>query len=128
MEKLSSDNFKGIVEGIKRFSKSSLIGSERNTQKRIVEPLLEILGWSFQRGEVFLEYPIKMGAKPSRVDYALQLEEKPVVLVETKAFDQDLTEDEARQAISYGKVEEIKAKTGKKHIPLIFLEDGSHVY
>lgn len=27
-----------------------------------------------------------------------------------------------------GKVEEIKAKTGKKHIPVIFLEDGSHVY
>jgi hypothetical protein len=27
-----------------------------------------------------------------------------------------------------GKVEEIKAKTGKKHIPVIYLEDGSHVY
>jgi hypothetical protein len=27
-----------------------------------------------------------------------------------------------------GKVEEIKSKTGNKHIPLIFLEDGSHVY
>ena len=27
-----------------------------------------------------------------------------------------------------GKVEEIKAKIGKKHIPVIFLEDGSHVY
>lgn len=27
-----------------------------------------------------------------------------------------------------GKVEEVKADTGKKHIPVIFLEDGSHVY
>ncbi|MDI6792054.1 MAG: DUF5678 domain-containing protein [bacterium] len=27
-----------------------------------------------------------------------------------------------------GKVEEIKVKTGKRHIPVIFLEDGSHVY
>ncbi len=27
-----------------------------------------------------------------------------------------------------GKVEEIKVRTGKKHIPVIFLEDGSHVY
>lgn len=27
-----------------------------------------------------------------------------------------------------GKVEAMKAKTGKKHIPVIFLEDGSHVY
>lgn len=26
------------------------------------------------------------------------------------------------------KVEEAKAGTGKKHIPVIFLEDGSHVY
>lgn len=27
-----------------------------------------------------------------------------------------------------GKVEEVKATTGKNHIPVIFLEDGSHVY
>ncbi len=27
-----------------------------------------------------------------------------------------------------GKVEELKAKTGKEHIPVIFLEDGSHVH
>ncbi len=27
-----------------------------------------------------------------------------------------------------GKVEEIKAKAEDKHIPVIFLEDGSHVY
>ena len=27
-----------------------------------------------------------------------------------------------------GKVEEIKVKKGRKHIPVIFLDDGSHVY
>lgn len=27
-----------------------------------------------------------------------------------------------------GKVEEIKAKAGEKHIPVIFMDDGSHVY
>ena len=96
------------VRSIKEFAQTDMVSSEANTKKKIVEPLLELLGWDLQSNEVRLEYPVRIGTKPNYVDYALILEQKPVVLVEAKPFGVILTSDHSRQIISYGRVEGVQ--------------------
>ncbi len=81
------------------FSQTDLTSSEANTKKRIIEPLLEILGWNLVSNEVQLEYAVKVGTT-AHVDYALLLEGKTVFLVEAKAFDVVLSDDHSSQIIS----------------------------
>ena len=97
-----------IVTRIDNFLKTGWTNSEPNTKRKIIEPLLEILGWDTRGNEVRLEHPIVMASGTSEVDYALMLENKPVVLVEAKAFDTELTPKHGQQAISYGKVEDVQ--------------------
>lgn len=97
-----------IVLAIDDFSKTNLTGSEANTKKKIIEPLLEVLEWDTRSNEVLLEYPIKIGSTTKYVDYALVLENKPVVLVEAKPFDVMLSDDDSSQIISYGRVEDVQ--------------------
>lgn len=104
----SSKKLNNIRARIDDFSKTGWTSSEPNTKRKIIEPLLKILGWDASGGEVRLEYPIVMASGTSEVDYALMLENKPVVFVEAKAFDTVLTAKHARQAISYGKVEDVQ--------------------
>lgn len=97
-----------LVVHINDFSKTDMVSSEANTKKRIIEPLIEMLGWDLLSNEVRLEYPVRIGAKPNYVDYALMLEDKPVVLVEAKPFDVTLLDHHSSQIIGYGKVEDVQ--------------------
>ena len=103
VEKLNS-----LVVAIDNFSKTNMISSEANTKRKIIEPMLEILGWDTRSNEVMLEYPIKIGSTTKYVDYALMLENKPVVLVEAKPFDVMLSHDDSAQIISYGRIEDVQ--------------------
>ena len=105
---LSVKGLNNIVMAIDDFSKTGLISSEANTKKRIIEPTLEILGWDTRSNEVILEYPIRIGSTTKYVDYALMLENKPVVLVEAKAYDVTLSHDDSAQIISYGRIEDVQ--------------------
>jgi len=105
---MSSKKLSSILAHIDDFLKTGWTSSEPNTKKKIIEPLLKILGWDASSGEVRLEYPIVMASGTSEADYALMLENKPVVFVEAKAYDTVLTAKHARQAISYGKVEDVQ--------------------
>lgn len=104
---LSARELSKIVLAIDAFSKTNITNSEANTKNRIVEPMLEILGWDTRSNEVMLEYPIKIGSTTKHVDYALMLENKPVVLVETKPFEAMLSTDDSAQIISYGRIEDV---------------------
>jgi hypothetical protein len=55
-----------------------------------------------------LEYAIRIGSTTKHADYALMLENKPVVLVEAKPFDADLSQDDSAQIISYGRIEDVQ--------------------
>jgi len=101
-------NIDDIVSHIINFSKTGLTGSEANTKKRIIEPLLGSLGWDLLSNEVRLEYTIRIGTSTTYVDYALMLEDKAVVLVEAKAFDEVLSEVHASQIIGYGRIEDVQ--------------------
>lgn len=97
-----------LVIAIDSFSKTSIISSEANTKKKIIEPLLDILSWDTSSAEVILEYPVRIGSTTKYVDYALMLESKPVVLVEAKPFDTELSYDDSAQIISYGRIEDVQ--------------------
>jgi predicted type IV restriction endonuclease len=106
--RLPTSKLGNFVMAIDSFSKTSMTSSEENTKKKIIEPLLEILGWDARTNEVQLEYPIKIGSTTKPVDYALILESKPVVLVEAKPFNVKLSNDDSAQIISYGRVEDVQ--------------------
>lgn len=106
--KLQIDKLKKLVQGIEIFSQTDLVDNEANTKKKLIEPLLDILGWELLGNEVRLEYPIQVGTSSVHADYALIIEGKPVVLVEAKAFDVDLSNEQSSQIISYGRVEDVR--------------------
>jgi len=115
-----------IVLAINSFSKTNMVSSEANTKSKIIEPTLEILRWDTRRNEVMLEYPIKIGSTTKYVDYALMLEDKPVVLVEAKPFDVMLSYDDSAQIISYGRVEDVQwvALTNGRKLKIFDTKEG----
>lgn len=44
---------------------------EENTKAKLIQPLLELLGWDVYSAEVELEYPMQIGRGNTRADYAL---------------------------------------------------------
>lgn len=108
MIKLSSEKLAKLVQSIDDFSHTDMVSNEANTKKKIVEPLLEVLGWDLLSNEVRLEQVIRVGTTSGHADYALMLEGKTVVLVEAKAFDADLSSEHSSQIISYGRVEDVR--------------------
>ena len=105
---LPSKRFSDLARRVDSFSKIGRTSSEENTKKKIIEPLLDVLGWDTRSNEVELEYPVVMATGTSEVDYALMLENKPVVFVEAKAFETILSSRHSQQAISYGKVKDVQ--------------------
>lgn len=122
----SSEKQAKIISAIDNFSKTDMTSSEANTKKKIIEPLLDILDWDTRSNEVRLEYPIKIGARTSYVDYALTLENKPVIFVEAKPFSSELSTDDSEQVISYGRIEDVKwaVLTNGRQLKLFDTEQG----
>ena len=105
IEEKSLENF---LNRLKQFKQSGFTNSEANTKKRAIEPLIELLGWSFDTNEIQLEYQLTRGTSKPRVDYTFLIEGKPVLLIEAKPFDFELTQNESDQCISYGKVSDVR--------------------
>lgn len=75
---------------------------EQNTKAKLVQPLIELLGWDVYSPEVELEYTMQIGRQTNNhADYALVLEGTPVVFVEAKGCDSTLTDPDRRQLKSY---------------------------
>ncbi len=97
-----------LSETIKNYPELDIYRNEANTKKRIIEPLLEILGWDLRSSEAFLEYPLSTGTSTVHVDYALLIENKPILFFEAKAFNEPLMEKYSTQIITYGRIEGVK--------------------
>lgn len=67
------------LEGYVNQSQSLLAASpqmnEQNTRRKIIEPLLKLLGWDMLSTDVELEYSVQMGVGTKKVDYALMIED-----------------------------------------------------
>ena len=89
------------VEASERLLAASPQMDESNTKTKVIEPLLEILGWEVVSGAVELEYSVQMGVGTKKADYALLLQGQPVVFVEAKGADTALAESHENQLRSY---------------------------
>jgi len=74
---------------------------EENTKRKVVEPLIGLLGWDILSADVELEYSVQMGSGTKKVDYALKREGTPVVFVEAKGCDTPLDQSHENQLKSY---------------------------
>jgi hypothetical protein len=74
---------------------------EENTKRKVIEMLIEVLGWNILSSDVELEYSVQMGSGTKRVDYALKREGTPVVFVEAKGCDTPLDQSHESQLTSY---------------------------
>jgi predicted type IV restriction endonuclease len=74
---------------------------EENTKRKLIEPLIDLLGWDILSSAVELEYSVQMGSTTKRVDYALKIEGTPVVFVEAKGCDTPLEHSHEEQLKSY---------------------------
>lgn len=74
---------------------------EENTKVKLIQPLIELLGWDVYSADVELEYPMQIGRGNTRADYALQLEGAPVVFIEAKGCDSTLSDSDKSQLTSY---------------------------
>jgi hypothetical protein len=108
MMEIKEDVLNRLIRDVQDFSQTDLTSSETNTKKKIIEPLLDMLGWDTRSNDVRLEHTVNIGTSTHHVDYALSLEDKPVLLVEAKAYDSDLTSRYSSQIISYGLVERVR--------------------
>lgn len=102
------DSLNAYSAKIDYFSKTRLVTSEINTRRKLIDPLLELLGWDTGGPDVILEYPIKIGSRTINVDFALSTNGKPSVLIEAKAFSTSLSDDYSDQIISYCRVEDVR--------------------
>lgn len=98
---MDDDGLSAFITRSENLVKASPQMDEANTKVRIVQPFIELLGWNPQSTEVQLEYSIQMGVGTKKVDYALMLDENPVVFVEVKGCDTTLSESHQNQLKSY---------------------------
>ena len=89
------EEIRGKLEGFRRHSLN-----ETSTRTKVINPLLEALGWDVgDPDEVEEEYSTFDG---KLVDYALKLNRKPVLLVEAKAINDNLSDNKAiGQVVGY---------------------------
>jgi len=97
-----------FLNRLKQFKQSDLAKNEANTRRMVIDPLVEVLGWSFYSGEIDLEYTITIGTSRPTVDYAFIIEGKPTFFLEAKPYDSELKDTESNQCISYGKVSDVR--------------------
>lgn len=98
---MDESDVQDYVERSRRLISSSPQMDEENTKVKIIQPLIDILGWSVYSSEVELEYQIQIGRGNTRADYALLLEETPVIFIEAKGCDKSLSDSDRRQLTSY---------------------------
>lgn len=98
---MNEEELEAYVEQSQSLIDSSPQMDEQNTRRKLIEPLLELLGWNMLSADVELEYSVQMGAGTKKVDYALMMEGTPVVFVETKGVDSTVSDSHRDQLKSY---------------------------
>ncbi len=98
---MNTDEVAEYVEQSRQLLEASPQMNEQNTKVRLVQPLLELLGWDLYSTEVDLEYTVPMGSGSTYVDYALLVGDSPVVFVEAKAANSTLSSKHVEQLQSY---------------------------
>ena len=98
---MDRDEVRAYVERSKNIIDEDPQMGETNTKEMLIRRFIRVLGWDFYPSEVKLEYPVRMASTRTKVDYALLLEDTPVLFVEAKGLDTPLSDDHRKQITSY---------------------------
>jgi len=97
---MKPSDIKEYIDHTKSIINQSPQMNEENTKFKVVQPLIKHLGWDIY-SSVELEYPIQMGSRQKKVDYALLLDEVPLVFIEVKGAGSAISESDIKQLKSY---------------------------
>ena len=95
------DNFREISQSIPQ--KLEYITNEESTKTALILPFIEALGYDFKNpAEVVPEFTADIGHKKGeKVDYAIMIDNKPVILIECKDCNAHLHDLHASQLCRY---------------------------
>lgn len=89
-------------------SKQNLPTTEEATKQWLIMPVLVALGYDPYSSDIIPEYTLDVGVKNGeKVDYALQINNQPVVLVECKQFNTQLSDKHISQLYRYFTVSDV---------------------
>ena len=60
--------------------------NEANTKGRLIEPVLDSLGWDIFGDDIEREWQIDIGTGKNHADYVLKSGNRPIVLIEAKSL------------------------------------------
>lgn len=128
---MNKEELETYIQNSKKKIENTPQMDEANTETKLIEPLIELLGWDTRGLEVKKRYPVRRGSSKNKVDYALIAEESPVVFVEVKNLRTDLSEGHVGQLGSYMKQEDVEfglLSNGEdfKILKMKWEEKGSH--
>lgn len=117
---MALDDLKATIETLRKriHAHRAYLEGETPTRQVLIDPMLRVLGWDVEDpNSVQLEYEVGVGKKKYRLDCVLMEGDKPIAVIEAKAFGNSLDEDAMIQAINYA----VRAKS-----PYIVLTNGNH--
>jgi len=98
---MDRENLEKFMKRSQEIIENSSQMNEQNTKVKIIQPFIQnVLGWDIF-SDVELEYPVTMGSTIKNVDYAMILEETPVVFIEAKGCDSNISDKDKSQLKSY---------------------------
>lgn len=117
------DNLKQISESIDK-QKDNLL-TEEATKNALIMPFINALGYNvFNPSEVVPEFNADVGTKKGeKVDYAIMIEGKPIILFECKPCNANLDKEHASQLYRYFSVTESKFGILTNGIEYLFFTD-----
>lgn len=99
---MDDERISKYVERSQSLIDSSPQMDEQNTRSRLIDPFIrDVLGWDFYSTAIEMEYSVQMGSTKKKVDYALFDDSSPVVFIEAKGCDTQISESHAGQLRSY---------------------------
>lgn len=95
------EQLKSFITRIPKLSES--ISTEEATKNALIMPLLNIMGYNvFDPTEVIPEFTADHGTKKGeKVDYAIVINDEPLILIECKAVNSELSNQQASQLFRY---------------------------
>ena len=77
------------------------IMSEKDTETKLVEPVLDMLNWDTKNINVRKGYRVKTEGTNYEADYALMIDSKPRILIEVKKVAHNLSDEDVLQLMKY---------------------------
>ena len=95
----AKNKIKELIDDFKTNYQTYKIGSEADTETKLIEPLFKILGW--EKDDFYKQESVSRAGKKGRADYAFKMNDKVVFFLEVKKVGVPLEKEADKQVISY---------------------------